>query len=101
MIAGRRYPYVARDIGEYIARACFFTSDFARPFERKMDGIALFARKQAAHAHQRGSHFRGSVFRRRSATVTPPRTLMRWRATFAAMRALKVAAARFGQKFLS
>src|SRR5260370_26045656 len=43
LIAGRRYNNMARDIGEYIARACFFTSDFARPFERKMDGIALFA----------------------------------------------------------
>jgi 5-methylthioribose kinase len=43
LIAGRRYNNLARDIGEYIARACFFTYDFARPFERKMDGIALFA----------------------------------------------------------
>jgi 5-methylthioribose kinase len=47
LIAGRRYPTVARDIGEYIARACFFTSDLARPFEQKMDGIALFARNKA------------------------------------------------------
>jgi 5-methylthioribose kinase len=46
LIAGRRYPRVARDIGEYVARACFFTSDLARPFEQKMDGIALFARNQ-------------------------------------------------------
>jgi 5-methylthioribose kinase len=46
LIAGRRYPNVARDIGEYIARASFFTSDFARPFEHKMDGIALFARNK-------------------------------------------------------
>jgi 5-methylthioribose kinase len=43
MIAGRRYPNLARDIGGYIARACYYTSDFARPFERKMDAIALFA----------------------------------------------------------
>lgn len=46
LIAGQRYPRVARDIGEYVARACFFTSDFARPFEQKMDGMALFARNQ-------------------------------------------------------
>jgi 5-methylthioribose kinase len=46
LIAGRRYPHVARDIGEYVARACFFTSDLARPFEHKMDGVALFARNQ-------------------------------------------------------
>ena len=47
LIAGRRYPNLARDVGEYVARACFFTSDFAWPFERKMDGIALFAGNQA------------------------------------------------------
>ena len=46
LIAGRRYPRVARDIGEFVARACFFTSDFARPFEEKMNGMALFARNQ-------------------------------------------------------
>src|ERR1039457_3544539 len=47
LIAGRRYQNLARDIGEYVARACFFTSDFAWPFERKMDGIALFAGNKA------------------------------------------------------
>jgi 5-methylthioribose kinase len=47
LIAGRRYPNLARDIGDYIARACFFTSDFARPFEHKMDGVALFAANKA------------------------------------------------------
>ena len=46
LIAGRRYPNAARDIGAYIARASFFTSDLARPFEHKMDGIALFARNK-------------------------------------------------------
>jgi 5-methylthioribose kinase len=46
LIAGRRYPNAGRDIGEYIARASFFTSDLARPFEHKMDGIALFARNK-------------------------------------------------------
>ena len=46
LIAGRRYPNAARDVGEYIARAGFFTSDLARPFEQKMDGIALFARNK-------------------------------------------------------
>lgn len=44
LIAGRRYPHAARDIGEYVARACFFTSDFAHPFERKLERAALFAR---------------------------------------------------------
>ncbi len=46
LLAGQRYTQAARDVGEYIARASFFTSDFARPFEQKMDGVALFARNQ-------------------------------------------------------
>jgi 5-methylthioribose kinase len=37
------YDNVARELGRYIARARFFTSDLAQPFEHKMDGIALFA----------------------------------------------------------
>ena len=44
MIAGRRSPKAARDVAEYIARACFFTSDLAGPFERKMDLTATFQR---------------------------------------------------------
>ena len=47
LIAGQRYPHIGRDIGEYVARACFFTSDFAWPFERKMDAMALFAGNKA------------------------------------------------------
>jgi 5-methylthioribose kinase len=43
LIAGRRYPHVGRDIGEFVARASFHTSDLAGPFERKLDGVALFA----------------------------------------------------------
>lgn len=46
LIAGRRFPRIGRDLGEYVARASFFTSDLAVPFERKMDGVALFARNQ-------------------------------------------------------
>src|SRR5450631_4948392 len=47
LIAGRRYPNLARDMGQYVARACFFTSDCAWPFEHKLDGIALFAGNKA------------------------------------------------------
>jgi 5-methylthioribose kinase len=46
MIAGHRTPKAARDVAEYIARACFFTSDLAGPFERKMDLMATFAKNQ-------------------------------------------------------
>src|SRR6202051_3461514 len=43
LIAGRRYPNLAVHMGEYVAQACFFTSDLAEPFERKMDRMAQFA----------------------------------------------------------
>ncbi len=47
LIAGQRYPNLADDLGEYVARACYFTSNFAAPFEGKLDGIAQFAANQA------------------------------------------------------
>jgi 5-methylthioribose kinase len=43
LIAGHRYPNLALDMGDYVARACFFTSDLALPFERKMDQAVLFS----------------------------------------------------------
>jgi 5-methylthioribose kinase len=100
LIAGRRYPNVARDIGEYIARASFFTSDFARPFEHKMDGIALFARNKELvritvdlvfcdpyRCSERNRHTSPQL----DAIVADLRGDGR----------LKVAAAHFGQKFLN
>jgi 5-methylthioribose kinase len=100
LIAGHRYPNVARDIGEYIARASFFTSDLARPFEHKMDGIALFARNKELvritvdlvfcdpyRANERNRHTSPQL----DGIVSDLRSDGR----------LKVAAARFGQKFLN
>ena len=46
LIAGRRNINAARDVAEYVAQACFFTSDLAGPFERKMDLMAIFAKNQ-------------------------------------------------------
>jgi 5-methylthioribose kinase len=100
LIAGRRYPNVGRDIGAYIARACFFTSDLARPFEEKMDGMALFARNKELVRITVDLVF-----------CDPYRVSERNRHTspqlddvVADLRGdgqLKVAAARFGQKFLN
>jgi 5-methylthioribose kinase len=100
LIAGHHYPNAARDIGEYIARASFFTSDLARPFEHKMDGIALFARNKALlritvdlvfcdpyRHHARNRHTSPQL----DAIVADLRCDGR----------LKVAAALFGQKFLN
>jgi 5-methylthioribose kinase len=100
LIAGHRYPNAARDVGEYIAHASFFTSDLARPFEQKMDGIALFARNQGLirttvdlvfsdpyHFHERNRHTSPEL----DELVAELRADVR----------LKIAAARFGHKFLS
>jgi 5-methylthioribose kinase len=99
LIAGRRYPQVARDIGEYIARASFFTSDFAHPFEHKLDGVARFARNKELiritvelvfgdpyRSNERNRHTSPHL----DASVAELRRDSR----------LKVAAARFGHKFL-
>jgi 5-methylthioribose kinase len=43
LIAGRRYPQASRDVGEYIARVCFFTSDLAIPLDQKFARVADFA----------------------------------------------------------
>jgi 5-methylthioribose kinase len=99
LIAGRRYPNVARDLGEYVARACYFTSDLAWPFERKMDGIALFAGNKALVRITVDLIFRDPYLASARNRHTSPqldqivRDLRR-------DGPLKVAAARFGQKFL-
>jgi len=100
LIAGQRYPTLALDMGDFIARACFFTSDFAQPFERKMDALTVFAGNQALtrisvdlifadpyHACERNRH-------------TSPQ-LDDVVAEIRADGALKTAVARFGRKFLT
>lgn len=47
LIAGRRYPQMARALGEYVANACFWTSNFALSCEAKMEAERLFAANQA------------------------------------------------------
>lgn len=100
LIAGHRYPNAARDIGEYIARASFFTSGLAHRFEQKMDGIALFARNKALVRITVDLVFcdpyRVSDRNRHTAPQLD--------AIVADLRSdghLKVAAARFGEKFLN
>lgn len=45
-IRGIRYPRVAADVGRFIAKTAFFTSDLAMPFERKFEAMARFARNE-------------------------------------------------------
>ena len=46
LIGARRYPRLAVDLGEYVARASFFTCDLAAPFESKLAAMASFAANQ-------------------------------------------------------
>ena len=100
LIGGRRYPDAARHVGEYIARASFFTSDLAIPLEQKFAGVADFANNRA--------------LRRITAELvfTDPYRIMernRWTSpelddVAASIRGdgpLKIAAARRGQQFLA
>ena len=100
MIAGRRYPNLARHIGDYIARACFFTSDFARPFEEKMDAVALFAANKALVRISVDLIFTEPyVVRARNRHTSPQ--LDRMVENFRRDGPLKAAAAGFGRKFLA
>ncbi len=100
LIAGRRYPNLARDIGEYVARASFFTSDLAWPFERKMEGMALFARNQPPVRITVDLIFADPYFASPRNRHTSPQ-LDGLVAELRGDGPLKAAAARFGQKFLS
>ncbi len=46
LIAGRRFPRAAADVGTYIADATFATSDLALPFGDKFASMAVFARNE-------------------------------------------------------
>src|SRR3984893_9921389 len=100
LIEGRRYAALAHDIGDYVARACFFTSDFAGPFERKMDGIALFARNTALIRITVDLIF-GDPYRLSGRNRHTSPQLDQIVADMRRDGPLKVAAARMGQKFLN
>lgn len=100
LIAGHRYPQVASHLGEYVARACFFTSDLAEPFERKMQRMALFAGNEALVRISVDLIFTDPYCDSPRNRHTAPQ-LDRLAAELRADAALKVAAARFGHKFLT
>jgi 5-methylthioribose kinase len=100
LIAGRRYPDVARHIGEYVARACFFTSDLAVPFERKLDGMTVFAANKPLIRITVDLIFAEPYFLAQRNRHTSPQLDAR----VAEMRGdgeLKVRVAHFGYKFLT
>jgi 5-methylthioribose kinase len=100
LIAGHRYPKAARAIGEFIARASFFTSDLAHRFEQKMDGIAVFARNKALMRITVDLVFCDPYRHSERNRHTSPQ-LDELVSELRADGQLKVAAAHFGRKFLS
>ena len=100
LIAGRRYRNLAHAMGEYVARACFFTSDLAWPFERKMDGIARFAGNKALMRISVDLIFRDPYITDERNRHTSPQ-LDQIVADLRRDGPLKAAVARFGQKFLT
>jgi len=100
LIGGRRYPGVARDIGEYVARACFFTSDFARPVERKLADMAAFAGNAPLIRITVDLVFAEPYFEAQRSRHTSPE-LDEVAAALRRDGALKARAAHFGRKFLT
>lgn len=100
LIAGNRYPHVARDIGEFVARTTFFTSDLGQPLETKMAGVALFARNHALVRITSDLVFTDPYRINERNRWTSPQ-LDAVAAEIRADAELKIAAARRGQQFLT
>jgi 5-methylthioribose kinase len=100
LISGRRYPKAAKDLAEYIAQACFFTSDLAIPLDRKFDAVADFARNQALMRITAELVFADPYRMMERNRWTSPE-LDELAAKVRADGPLKAAAARLGHKFLS
>lgn len=100
LIAGRRFPLVASHLGEYVARACFFSSDLADPFEHKMQRMALFAGNQALVRISVDLIFTDPYCNSPRNRHTAPQ-LDALAGQIRADAALRIAAAGFGQRFLS
>ena len=100
LIAGRRYPHLATHLGEYVARACFFTSDLAAPFERRLETMALFAGNKALVRISVDLIFTDPYCDSARNRHTSPQ-LDALAGQLRADTDLKVAAARLGQKFLN
>ena len=100
LIAGNVYPDLALHMGEYVARACFFTSDLAQACERKMSRVALFAGNQALTRISIDLIFSDPYLASERNRHTAPQ-LDGLAREFQRDAELKIAVARFGRKFLT
>ncbi len=100
LVAGLTYPRVARDIAEYVALACFHTSDFGRRFERKLDVQTVFAKNHALLRITVDLVFADPYREVERNSWTSPH-LDDIATEFRSDAALKIAAGRFGHKFLT
>lgn len=94
------YPRMARDVGLYVARAAFNTSGLARPFEAVMDDIALFAGNQTL-TRITVDLVLTDPYRETARNRWTRPWLDNIAAGFRGDRALKSAAMRMGQRFLT
>jgi 5-methylthioribose kinase len=100
LVAGNAYPDLALHMGEYVARACFFTSDLAQACERKMSGVTVFAGNQALTRISIDLIFSDPYLESERNRHTSPQL----DGLVGELRAdvdLKIAVARFGSKFLT
>jgi len=100
LIAGRRYPQMAQAMGEYVARACFSTSNFAMSCEAKMEAERLFAANQALTRISVDLIFCDPYRQSERNRHTAPQ-LDSLVSEIRADSALKVAASRMGLKFMT
>jgi len=100
LVAGQRYPRAARDVAEYVALTSFFTSDLGQSLERKMALSATFSGNSALCRITSDLVF-ADPYRDapRNRWTTPQLDAIA--AEFRRDGALKVAASRFGHRFLS
>lgn len=100
MIAGNTYPRVATDIAEYVARASYFTSDFAQPLERKSDAAIVFAKNTPLLRITADLVFTDPYCHSDRNSPTTPQ-LDDIAAAFRADAPLRIAAGRLGGRFLT
>jgi len=100
LIEGRRYPNVARDVADFVARSTFFSSDFFQPYETKQEIIARLRSNDPMHRIMRELVFRDPFYDTPRNHWTTPQ-LDDIVAGFYSDPQLRIAASRIGHKFMT